>query len=178
MISLLFTFLISLLFPLQYLSTFLPYTFPYKHLSSFSLSTFHIFTLFTFFSSLPFYISLLFIFYISFLLPFFPFLILHLFSFIFLHFFPFYTSTFHSFSQLAFLSFFPHLKFLTFSLWSLPSSRLQHFPFNFQRNSCCVVANVLDCDLKISEFDLQSHTNVHFRTNTLGKIWTSLSLQL
>ena len=32
-----------------------------------------------------------------------------------------------------------------------------------------VVANVLDCDIILSEFEHQSHNYVHFRTNTLGK---------
>ena len=32
-----------------------------------------------------------------------------------------------------------------------------------------VEANVLDCDIGVSEFELQSHYYVHFRTNTLGK---------
>ena len=32
-----------------------------------------------------------------------------------------------------------------------------------------VVANVLDCDMIVSEFKLQSHYNVHCWSNTLGK---------
>ena len=32
-----------------------------------------------------------------------------------------------------------------------------------------VVANVLDCDIVKSEFELQSRYYVHFLTNTLGK---------
>ena len=32
-----------------------------------------------------------------------------------------------------------------------------------------VMAKVLDCGLKVSEFDLQSHYYVYFRINTLGK---------
>ena len=32
-----------------------------------------------------------------------------------------------------------------------------------------VVANVLNCDLAVSEFELQSLCYAHFRTNTLGK---------
>ena len=31
------------------------------------------------------------------------------------------------------------------------------------------VANALDCDIVVSEFELQSRYYVHFRTNTLGK---------
>ena len=31
------------------------------------------------------------------------------------------------------------------------------------------VANVLDCDIIVSKFELQSHNYVHFLTNTLGK---------
>ena len=32
-----------------------------------------------------------------------------------------------------------------------------------------VVANVLDCDIVVSEFELLSRYYVHFRTNALGK---------
>ena len=32
-----------------------------------------------------------------------------------------------------------------------------------------VVVNVQDCDIVVSEFELNSHYYVHFRTNTLGK---------
>ena len=32
-----------------------------------------------------------------------------------------------------------------------------------------VVANVLDCDIVVSSFDIQSHYCIHFRTNTFGK---------
>ena len=38
---------------------------------------------------------------------------------------------------------------------------------NFNRGG--VVANVLDCDIEVSEFKLQSRYFVHFRTNNLGK---------
>ena len=37
-----------------------------------------------------------------------------------------------------------------------------------------VVANVMDCDIVVSDFDLQSCCYVHFRTNTLGKGMNSL----
>ena len=33
---------------------------------------------------------------------------------------------------------------------------------------CSVVANVLDCDVVMSEFELQLRYLVHFRTNSLG----------
>ena len=33
-----------------------------------------------------------------------------------------------------------------------------------------VVVNMLDCDIVVSEFELQSHSYVHFRTNTLEKV--------
>ena len=33
-----------------------------------------------------------------------------------------------------------------------------------------VMAEELDCDIKRSEFELQSCYNVHFRTNTLEKL--------
>ena len=32
-----------------------------------------------------------------------------------------------------------------------------------------ITAKMLDCDLKVSEFELQSHYYVHFQTNTLRK---------
>ena len=32
-----------------------------------------------------------------------------------------------------------------------------------------LVVKVLDCGIVVSEFELQSHYYVHFRTNTLGK---------
>ena len=35
---------------------------------------------------------------------------------------------------------------------------------------CGVVANVLDCDIIISEIELQSHYYVHFQTNILEKV--------
>ena len=34
---------------------------------------------------------------------------------------------------------------------------------------CGVVANVLYCDIVVSEFELQSHANVHFLIDILGK---------
>ena len=40
--------------------------------------------------------------------------------------------------------------------------------------SCCVVANVLDCSMVVSEFELQSCYYVHFRTNTLGEKYETL----
>ena len=42
----------------------------------------------------------------------------------------------------------------------------------FQSNTglpCSVVANELDCDMVVSEFDLQSRDYVQFWTNTIGK---------
>ena len=41
-----------------------------------------------------------------------------------------------------------------------------------------VVANMVGCDIVVSEFDLQSHHYVHFRANTLGKGMNPLSPQL
>ena len=32
-----------------------------------------------------------------------------------------------------------------------------------------VMVNVLDCEIVVREFELQSHYYVHFRANTLGK---------
>ena len=38
------------------------------------------------------------------------------------------------------------------------------------------VANVLDCDIVVSEFELQLRYYIHFRTNTHGgKVWLPLS---
>ena len=46
----------------------------------------------------------------------------------------------------------------------------------YAKRLCCfrgspyeVVAKVLDCDIVVSEFELQPHYYVHFRTNTLEK---------
>ena len=36
------------------------------------------------------------------------------------------------------------------------------------------VANVLDCNIVVSEFELQSRYYVHFRTIVLGKVMNSL----
>ena len=33
----------------------------------------------------------------------------------------------------------------------------------------CAEANMIDCDIIVSEFELQSHYYVYFRTNTPGK---------
>ena len=44
--------------------------------------------------------------------------------------------------------------------------------------SSCQNAKVRECGLEVSEFELQSHFYVHFRTHTLGKGTNSLSLQL
>ena len=38
------------------------------------------------------------------------------------------------------------------------------------------MANVLNCKIVVSEFELQSHYYVHFRINTLGKGMNSLIL--
>ena len=40
------------------------------------------------------------------------------------------------------------------------------------------MANVLDCDIAVSEFKLQSRCNVHFEDNTRGKGMKPLFLQL
>ena len=39
------------------------------------------------------------------------------------------------------------------------------------------MVNVLDCNILVSEFELQLRYYVHFRTNTLGKDVNSLILQ-
>ena len=41
-----------------------------------------------------------------------------------------------------------------------------------------VVANVLDCDIAISEVEINSRYYVHFRTNTFGKGMNSPSYEL
>ena len=41
-----------------------------------------------------------------------------------------------------------------------------------------VVANVLDCNIGVSKFELHSYYDVHFRTNTLGKGMNSLILSI
>ena len=40
---------------------------------------------------------------------------------------------------------------------------------------CNLEANVLGCDIKVSEFELQSRYYVHFRANTQRKVWNPLS---
>ena len=37
------------------------------------------------------------------------------------------------------------------------------------RSPCGVVANILDCDIIVSVFDLQMYYYVHFQTNTFVK---------
>ena len=79
-----------------------------------------------------------------------------------------------------FLSFFLHFQHLEMStttkmnfqtlMSSLISSeklRLNLIPLT--RSPCGAVANVLHCDIAISEFEFQSRYYVHFRTNTLGE---------
>ena len=39
----------------------------------------------------------------------------------------------------------------------------------WKRSYRCLVANVLDCDIVLSEFKLQACNYVHLRTNTIGK---------
>ncbi len=42
--------------------------------------------------------------------------------------------------------------------------------FEFRRGDFCGVgANMLDCDIVVSEFKFQLHYYIHFRANTLGK---------
>ena len=41
-----------------------------------------------------------------------------------------------------------------------------------------VVANVQDCDIVVSKFDLQSRYYVPFRTNSFRNVWTPYSFQL
>ena len=39
----------------------------------------------------------------------------------------------------------------------------------------CAVANVLDCNILVSEFELQSYYSIHVRINILGKAQTLFS---
>ena len=48
-------------------------------------------------------------------------------------------------------------------------SDLHWFYLAFNGNSRGIVANVLDCDIVVSEFEHHSPYYVHFRTNTLGE---------
>ena len=41
-----------------------------------------------------------------------------------------------------------------------------------------IVANVLNCDIVVSEFKLQLHYYIHFWTNTLGKSMNSTIFSL
>ena len=47
---------------------------------------------------------------------------------------------------------------------------------NTYRSPNDVMEKVLDCDLKVSEFELQSHYYIHFQMNILGKGMNPLSL--
>ena len=58
-----------------------------------------------------------------------------------------------------------------FSLYSSLSLSIKE-----ERSSCGVVANVLDCDIVVSEFELQSRYYIPFQTNTLGKDINTLIL--
>ena len=46
---------------------------------------------------------------------------------------------------------------------------------NKEESSFGVVANVLDCNIVVNEFELQSRYFVYFPTNTLGKDMNHLS---
>ena len=43
---------------------------------------------------------------------------------------------------------------------------------------CGVVIYVLECNIEINEFELQSHNYIYFRTKTSGKIRTFFSFLL
>ena len=51
-----------------------------------------------------------------------------------------------------------------------------YLPIWINRESPWCNLNVLDCDIVVSDFELQTHYHVHFRTNTLRKGWTSYLL--
>ena len=42
---------------------------------------------------------------------------------------------------------------------------------SLRRSPCGLAANVLDCDIVLSEFELQYPFYIHFRTNALEKAW-------
>ena len=43
-------------------------------------------------------------------------------------------------------------------------------------SSCGLLVKAMDCEIVVNEFELQSHYNVHFRTNTLWKDINLLTL--
>ena len=47
-----------------------------------------------------------------------------------------------------------------------------------EKSSRYVMAKVQDCGLEISELELHSLCYIHFQTNILGNVWTSLYSQL
>ena len=51
-------------------------------------------------------------------------------------------------------------------------------PILIRKNLCDVLINVLNFEIIVSEFELQSCYYIHFRTNTLGKAMDSFSPQL
>ena len=42
-------------------------------------------------------------------------------------------------------------------------------PFSVSLETSCIVANMLNCDIVVSKFELKSHYYVHFQINTFGK---------
>ena len=48
---------------------------------------------------------------------------------------------------------------------------IQNWKLNFWRSLCGIVANVLDCDIAVSDFELCSHYYIHLLTNSLRKQW-------
>ena len=57
---------------------------------------------------------------------------------------------------------------------SFISSRIKMTKTCSRGSLCGVMANMLECDFVVSEFELQSCYYVHFRTNNLGKGINSL----
>ena len=47
-----------------------------------------------------------------------------------------------------------------------------------QESSCGIVANVMDCGITVSRFELWSHYYIHFQTNLFGKSMNPLILPL
>ena len=51
---------------------------------------------------------------------------------------------------------------------------IQLLPKHFRGGPCGIMAKVLDCGLKVSEFEFLTHDNIHSWTNILGKFATIL----
>ena len=69
---------------------------------------------------------------------------------------------------------FPTMKTITLQFY-IPCILLIYFIFHkVFGNTYGIVANVLNCDIEVSEFELQLRYYIHFRTNSLEKATNSL----